>query len=290
MKPFTYKQRQFIYRWLINSRCRIVTQSLYHFIIRCELSLQILMDYFARHDGKAIADLSKLTAIVKTFERTQMATRLVKSIRRFYPSLQVIVVDDSRHPIHLDGVTTVVLPYDSGISAGRNEGLQQVQTKYTLVLDDDFVFTHKTRLQEALRIMEDFPEIDILGGKVIDLPLYIAHDLRQAQLLPTKATPVFPLGTHLGGLTVVDKVPNFFIGRTERLKLVQWDSELKRLDHADFFTRARGVLTTVSKPDFSILHAKNPFDIAYMMVRYNLSQCLKKLQLRYGGIPQQPTE
>ena len=32
------------------------------------------------------------------------------------------------------------MPYDSGISAGRNEGLRHVTTKYVLLLDDDLVF------------------------------------------------------------------------------------------------------------------------------------------------------
>lgn len=49
--------------------------------------------------------------------------------------------------------------------------------------------------------------------------------------------------------------PQFFIARTERLRLVQWDENLKRVDHNDFFTRSYGVLLTVYDKQFYRLHA-----------------------------------
>jgi hypothetical protein len=66
---------------------------------------------------------------------------------------------------------------------------------------------------------------------------------------------------------VCDKISNFYIARAERLRLVGWDSSLKRIDHADFFTRALGVLVTVFDPDLRCLHAQTPFDVNYMAHR-----------------------
>src|SRR5206468_3533420 len=88
----------------------------------------------------------ELTALVKTFERPPILRRLVSSIKRLYPALRVVIVDDSRKPSRLPGTETIVMPYDSGISAGRNEGLKHVTTPYVLVLDDDFIFFRRTRL------------------------------------------------------------------------------------------------------------------------------------------------
>ena len=68
----------------------------------------------------------QLTLVVKTFERPATLRRLVTSIRRLYPTVRVIVVDDSRVPSQLPGVDTIALPYDQGVSIGRQAGLDQV--------------------------------------------------------------------------------------------------------------------------------------------------------------------
>ena len=67
-----------------------------------------------------------------------------------------------------------------------------------------------------------------------------------------------PPGSFINGLPVYNKVANFYIGRTERIRLVGWNPALKRLDHADFFTRALGILTTVFNPNLKCLHAQTP--------------------------------
>ncbi len=56
---------------------------------------------------------------------------------------------------------------------------------------------------------------------------------------------------------------------------------IKRLDHADFFTRAKGVLTTVFDPSFKVLHARTPFDKAYMEKRMDLESDRKVLWQKY---------
>jgi len=225
----------------------------------------------------------QLTALVKTFERPRIVRRLVASIQRLYPELGIVVVDDSRKPTHLAGVNTIAMPYDSGIAAGRNEGLRHVTTPYVLVLDDDFVFYRHTRLGPPLALMEEHAQIDIMGGRLIDLPFFRTRALPFGQIFPTAATPLAPLGSVIGGLRVVDKVPTFFIARRDRLALVPWDARLKRVDHADFFTRALGALTTVFNPELRCLHARTPFDAEYMRKRMDVADSLRVLEERYGS-------
>jgi len=225
--------------------------------------------------------LAQLTALVKTFERPQVLMRLVESIKRLYPTLRIVVVDDSRRPTRLAGVETVTMAYDSGIGAGRNEGLKYVQTPYVLILDDDFVFFRGTRLGPALERMEDCRQIDIMGGQVIDLPLLRRRPPPRGEVFAIGAQPVRPLGSRLGGLEVVDKVSQFFLARRDRLELVRWDPRLKRADHADFFTRALGVLTTVFNPNLRCLHARTPFDASYMAKRMDLDESLRILEEKY---------
>ncbi len=65
---------------------------------------------------------------------------LIKSIKKFYPSLHNIVADDSKSPVHRPDVEYHVLPFDSGLSKGRNFLVKKVKTSYFLLLDDDFCF------------------------------------------------------------------------------------------------------------------------------------------------------
>ncbi len=209
----------------------------------------------------------ELTVLVKTFERPAILARLVTSVRARYPTLPVIVVDDSRAPKPLPDVETIALPFDSGVSAGRQAGLERVRTPFVLVVDDDFIFYNGTRLRPALDRLAGNRQIDILGGQLIDLPYLRVRRPPFGRIFTTRSEPLVPIGTTIGGLRVCDKVANFYVARTDRLRLVGWDPRLKRIDHADFFTRALGVLVSVFDPELRCLHAQTPFDRAYMTYR-----------------------
>lgn len=269
-------------RWLLYSALRHVARPVYALIVGLELAAQRVLDTITPPAPVEPDLLAQLTAVIKTFERPQALRRLVRSIRRLYPGLRVIVVDDSLEPLELPGIETVILPYDSGVGAGRQAGLRRVETPYILNLDDDFVFCRLTGLGGALALMQRVPEIDIMGGAVVNLPLFECGDYSTVGLFATRSAPVRPPGTHIGGLVVHDKVPNFFLGRTERVRLVDWDPALKRVDHADFFTRARGTLLSVYNPDLRCLHVPTPFDRAYMAKRTDIDMDALVLRLRYA--------
>jgi hypothetical protein len=265
---------------LVHGRLRFAAKPLYSFGIALELGVQRALDaLYLRGDLGDRDLLHHLTAVVKTFERPQVLRRLIRSILRMYPELTIIVVDDSRQPHGIDGVRTIILPYDSGVSAGRREGLRHVRTRYVLILDDDYVFYRHTDLGPALAFMERHPRIDIMGGERVDLPLFRPADYSQFGRFPTAAAPTPPPGSTIGGLPVQDKVANFFVARTERLRLIDWDPALKRVEHADFFRRAKGVLTTVFNADLKCLHAPTPFDSTYMEKRTDY--LLDGLVMRY---------
>lgn len=268
---------------LVDGRLRVLAAPLYSVLVGVELAAVRAAD--AVVPPRRASDqrlLEALTAVVKTFQRPRALQRLVASIRRLYPDLRVIVVDDSRQPLRPPAVETLVLPFDSGVSAGRSAGLARVETPYMLNLDDDFVFYRHTDLAAALRLMEAHPQIDLMGGQVVHLPLFHTTDYRRAGLLAAEVAPATPLGSLVGGLPVYDKVANFFLARTERLRQVDWDPALKRMEHADFFTRARGVLTSVHNAELRCLHAGTPFDGDYMAHRLDLAGDAAVLRERYG--------
>jgi hypothetical protein len=251
-------------RWrrrLARPPLRYLAQPVFEGVVAAELAL-------ARSRGLPDpASTDRLTAVVKTFERPRQLARLIQSLQRSFPGMAIIVADDSRVPTTLPGIRTLALPYDSGVSAGRQGALDAVTTELTWVLDDDFIVHRGTNLALVLALISRHTELDLIGGAVIDLPFYTRRGSPVDALYPTAARPLTPLGTRFGAAVVCDKVPNFFVARTAKLRRVGWDARLKRVEHGDFFTRARGLLTTAFLPEFSCLHAQSPFDLAYMEKR-----------------------
>jgi len=64
--------------------------------------------------------LSQTTALIKTFQRPKDLDRLIRSIQRYYPELQIMVGDDGLEPSPRSDVDYLRLPEDIGLSAGRN--------------------------------------------------------------------------------------------------------------------------------------------------------------------------
>jgi glycosyltransferase involved in cell wall biosynthesis len=250
-------------------------------LVNVELLYERLMDrlLFPYFEGQYVNE--NLTAVIKTFERPRELWRLIESIRRFYPGMNIIVVDDSKEPLNVKGVKNIVMPYDSGVSAGRNRALSEVKTPYFLLLDDDFIFYRKTDLLPALQKMHENANIDIMGGEVINLPLYTSTKYQKTALYPKSDSSVLPSRTLIDGMHVQDKVANFYVGRTESVRRVGWDERIKRLDHADFFTRAKGTLVTVFNGEFKVLHAQTPFNKNYMEKRNDYGDDKKLLYEKY---------
>ncbi len=264
MKPLSPQQKIFLYEKLVYGRLGVLAKPCYDLVLGAILVFERMVDLFAPKDDSDIRDL---TIVIKTFERPYAVRRLVRSIQRRYRQARILVVNDSKNPSKLDGVENLIMPYDTGISAGRNAALDRIRTRYLLLLDDDFVFSRRQRLGTLISRMEEHDEIDILGGRTIDLPFYIIHDFQDIPV-PSTAEPKTPLNRMLGDNRVVDKVQNYFIARTESIRRVRWNDDLKVMEHTEFFTRARGRITTAYRDDMLVLHAKTPFDIAYHRHRF----------------------
>lgn len=215
-----------------------------------------------RRDGpRPLAPVEGVTALVKTFERPEICARLLRSILRLYPTLPILVVDDSRTPRQWPNATTLELPYDVGLSAGRNEGLARIETELFVLLDDDFIFYRGTDLSRAVQFLREHPEVDLYGGQVLDLPFFekgVARENRDLFGGPPRT---------IGGLPVYDRIACFWVGRTKRVAKVGFDPRLKLVEHTEFFWRARHELVTVFDERFRVLHGKTPFNAKYMEKR-----------------------
>lgn len=244
---------------LTDTPLRLLAGPIYNGLVAAELVAA------RRRDGRfplREASLARLTALVKTHERPYACARLLESLQRLYPRLQIVVVDDSRAPRDWPGARSIKLPYDAGASAGRNEGLARIETEFVVSLDDDFIAFRRTDLARPIAFLDAHGGADLVGGRVIDLPLY-----RRTPGADDRA--IFGCAPReIGGLPVYGRVPQFLVARTRRIAAVGWDARLKTAEHTDFFRRLFDAgIVTVYDEGFQILHVQTRFDRAYMRKR-----------------------
>jgi GT2 family glycosyltransferase len=207
-----------------------------------------------------------VTVVVKTFQRPDALRRLLASIRRHYPSIPIVVVDDSEVP--LDPPPPEItryrhFPFDSlGVSAGRNTGVGEVETEYTLICDDDMVFGRKTDVGKMLRTVQT-SRFDLVSCRWMDHEPWrsIRRGYRRYEgtLEIADGTLVHHYGATRGeidGLPVFDIVHQFFVAPTELLRAHPWDERFKVAgEHVAFFLALKEARARCTRlPDAVVYH------------------------------------
>jgi glycosyltransferase involved in cell wall biosynthesis len=256
---------------------RYVAKPVYEGLVRAELSA---IRGFDRFDATP-CDVSDLTAIIKTFDRPYALRRLLGSLWRAHAGVAVIIADDgSKHAeIHDPRAKVLRLPYDVGVAEGRNRALAEVRTTFVLQLDDDFVWTRFSGLERVLSTMREHRELDIVGGQCLTLPTFrkLVYTSDRREFGGVEGRP-----DTVGGLPIYDRLANFFVGRTDRVASVGWDSRLKRVEHSDFFLRALGKLLLAFDERFVCFHAMTPFDEEYMRSRTDIAKDIAYLRMKWA--------
>jgi len=216
-----------------------------------------------------------LTILIKTIFRAEALDILLKSIRNYYPNVKIYIADDSGRDIDVrrDVDEYFLLPFDSGISYGRNYLVDKVKTKYFMLLDDDTVFTKYTVIEYALAVLEK-TKLDLVAGRYYPERFYglyrIEDNVLNLYYQENKG--------YLDGFPLYDFVPNFFIAKTDKLKDIKWDDELKILEHIDFFWRAREKLKCTHLPFFMAMNSKTKGCEEYEQLRRGRRDYFLQLQ------------
>jgi GT2 family glycosyltransferase len=228
----------------------------------------------------------KTTAIIKTFERPDCLKQALTSLRARYRDMPIIVADDSRRPVHfdIDNVTWYQLPFDTGLSAGRNFLVNHVETEYTLLLDDDFVVVRGTDVPRLEHIL-DTTDLDLIGGRVMNVP-YGPMRFEGKLVITKRKVAVKQSVFHETNdeYSVCDIVANFFLARTAKLKEVRWDPDLKLCEHVEFFMRAHKQMRIGFCPHVTIHHDRRPSPQHYVKYRQRIKDYKDVFRKKYGGI------
>ncbi|XP_075447690.1 beta-1,4 N-acetylgalactosaminyltransferase 1 isoform X4 [Ascaphus truei] len=219
----------------------------------------------SREVSKANYNISAMVTIAtKTFLRYDKLQNLIDSIRKFYPTVTIIIADDSETPQKVEGpfIEQYIMPFGKGWFAGRNLAVSQVSTKYVLWVDDDFIFCHRTKIEKLVDVLEK-TTLDLVGGAVREITGYSTTFRQKINILPGGKEGDC-LMTHLGyhhgiegfpNCVVTDGVVNFFLARTEKVLQVGFDPRLSRVAHLEFFIDGLGVLHVGSCDDVIVDHA-----------------------------------
>lgn len=205
-----------------------------------------------------------VTFIFKSFNRQKLAKRVYDSIISYYPAAAVIIADDSAEPLAIPGAHILHLPFNSGLCKGLIAALDEVKTDYVMRLDDDTILTPRSNIHKQLSFLQKHPEVDLSG---IQLSAFSKLSAKRYSRIRMNRTLIIPSGTMIDDHLVVYKGPNCFLARTEKLRAVGYDPNIRMIDHHEFFYRAAGVIVSVQDPHSCVLHCHNRFDRAYMRFR-----------------------
>lgn len=227
-----------------------------------------------------------VTIATKTFLRYEKLQDLIDSVRRYYPTVTIVIADDSKNPQTISGpnIEHYIMPFGKGWFAGRNLAVSQVTTKYVLWVDDDFIFTANTKLEKLVDVLER-TTLDLVGGAVREATGYTATYRQTISIEPGEedgdclhmrrgfhhAIEGFP------NCVVTDGVINFFLARTDKVQQVGFDPRLARVAHLEFFIDGLGSLHVGSCDNVIVNHAtkiklpwfsRSESDKAYAKFRY----------------------
>lgn len=212
--------------------------------------------------------------IIKTLKRPACLEKLLFSIVKDYPRAKITIADDDIkfnkqyykdlwERLMAKGLknkpTAYNRPFDSGLSACRNFLIDNTDGDYILLLDDDFIFTEKTRIMKMKEILENNPKIGIVGGTVKNDEqethfecvlekegdtLYQrpdGDDWKDCKGIPYKLTGC---------------VLNFAMMRRKIFNDIRWDDKIKiKGEHTDFYLRLKDTKWKVAFcPEVSIRH------------------------------------
>lgn len=215
-------------------------------------------------------DVEDITLIVPTMMRDNCLKRLITTAQIYYPKLKILVGYQGKNSLDTTFSNTKIiqLPIDCGLSYARNALVKEVNTKYTLLVDDDEWFHKNTDLSKMKSLFNYDEKIGIVCGRLLQDNKIKAYEkffmfcdkvlilMSWEMLLNKKLTTLRDFNNIKFGYA--DICYNFFIAKTSVLKEYTWDNRHKvHSEHLDFFLNLKinSDVKVVFVPDITIGHS-----------------------------------
>ncbi len=193
--------------------------------------------------------LKDTAIIITTFLREKTLEKCLRFIREFYPDIRIFVSSSGYESESLNMLCNelecelIRVPFDSGVCRARNEAMDRMpeDVKYVLILEDDIVFTRKSKIERMREILVKRKTIGIVGCKFErengDSQEYEGNlTLDKDNVYVRKALK--KEWSHVGNTQYIycDIVINVFMMRKEIWDTIRWDENFKTTpEHTDFF-------------------------------------------------------
>ena len=198
---------------------------------------------------------SKIAIGIKTFMREETLFKTLDSIEKYFPySYKLYIADDSGvsdekeyryQQLEIQGHVIIRLPFNSGLSFGRNEIIRRVKERYILMLDDDIQLTDSDSIKKMKQVLDSADDIGLCAGMIYQRngEPFGGHAYSRGLVLEIDNSVLFrhkstgKLAKADGVLyNYADQVVNFFLAKRAIFKSVTWDNRIKiEYEHMDFF-------------------------------------------------------
>jgi len=208
----------------------------------------------AKNNLKA-KDKATVAIGIKTFYREDSLFRALDSIEKHFPYPYTLYIADDgpisdkkeyRYQcLERDGHVVIRLPFNSGISVGRNEIIKRSDEDYILIMDDDILFKDPKSAINMMTVLESSGDIGVCSGMLFSESgdhlvnenyqkgLRLEVDRGMLKRHPSSRK------LHLEGdamYVYADQVVNFFLAKRAVFNDVTWDNRIKvEWEHLDFF-------------------------------------------------------
>lgn len=120
--------------------------------------------------------MNEITVVVTTFKRPALLQHCLKSIRKMYPVMPILIADNGTKTEHeiaqmkriadLYDAGVALLPYNCGANRARRDGIAMADSEYVVLIEDDMEFMRTTRLEAFYNVMRRDMSVGLVGGVV----------------------------------------------------------------------------------------------------------------------------
>ncbi|MEM7701098.1 MAG: glycosyltransferase [Pseudomonadota bacterium] len=152
---------------------------------------------------------------------------IVEKAREQFPDLKIVYLD---------------LEFYLGCSEGRNRMIDVIETKYFLYCDDDYIFDAECEIEECVQLADE-RNLDVLSGWWKNYPelsgdYHVQNFVGHFDLSDPDCVNCYMNVHELFDFRYADYHTNYYVGRTDTIRKLKWESTLKTEEHPEFFYRA----------------------------------------------------
>lgn len=211
---------------------------------------------------------NKITAVLISFLRPEYTKECIRSLKEQYPEINIAVAENAEYNEEIaelvaqHGGKYLQMPFDSGVCYARNRLVEQAETEYILVGDDDFFYTDHARVDKMLAFLEANEEYSLIGGRIYEGGNILNY---QGNIRKEDGTLIYEnifyeknRYDQTSGLEYqpCDITFNYFVARRSDILDAKWDENIKvAYEHSDWFLTMKSLGRKVAfTPDCVVVH------------------------------------